>query len=70
MKSYTKLKSTAGEYIELSRILKKQNINFIWITDGLGWKKSLNPLFEAFKNNDYTFNLELLNLGSLDELLL
>lgn len=66
----SKLKSTAGEYIELSRILKKQNICFIWITDGLGWKTSLNPLFETFKNNDFTFNLELINCGCLKEVLL
>jgi type II restriction enzyme len=34
----SKLKSTAGEYKDLFNFLKNQNINLIWITDGLGWK--------------------------------
>jgi len=66
----SKLKSTAGEFIEIERMLKKQGIYFVWITDGLGWKTALNPLFETIKNNDYTFNLELVNCGALEELLL
>lgn len=68
--SGSKLKATAGEYIELNNILKRQNIEFIWITDGYGWKSSKNPLFETFINNDYTFNLELLYNGVLEELIL
>lgn len=66
----SKLKSTAGEFIEIERMLKKQGIYFVWITDGLGWKTTLNPLFETIKNIDYTFNLELINCGALEELLL
>ncbi|MBM3701024.1 MAG: restriction endonuclease [Actinobacteria bacterium] len=66
----SKLKSTAGEFIEIERMLKKQGICFVWITDGLGWKTTLNPLFETIKNIDYTFNLELINCGALEELLL
>ena len=66
----SKLKATAGEYIELNNILRKQNIDFIWITDGYGWKNSKNPLFETFINNDYTFNLELLYNGALEEVIL
>ncbi|MDD3819070.1 MAG: type II restriction endonuclease [Actinomycetota bacterium] len=66
----SKLKATAGEYIELNNILRKQNIDFIWITDGYGWKSSKNPLFETFVNNDYTFNLELLYNGALEEVIL
>ena len=63
----SKLKATAGEYRDLHNFLKNQNIDFIWITDGLGWKTAKNPLFETFKNNDYVFNLELLSQGVLNE---
>lgn len=66
----SKLKSTAGEYKDLSNLLKKQDIDFIWITDGCGWKTSKNPLFETFINNDYTFNLEFLYNGILEEVIL
>lgn len=66
----SKLKSTAGEYIELSNILKRQNIEFIWITDGCGWRTSKNPLFETFVNNNYIFNLEFLYNGILEEVIL
>ena len=66
----SKLKATAGEYIELNNILKKQNIEFMWITDGHGWKTAKNPLLETFSNNDYVFNLEFLYNGVLEEVIL
>ena len=55
----SKLKSTAGEYQHLNNILKGDAI-FVWITDGLGWKTTKNTLREAFNNNDYIFNLFML----------
>jgi len=68
--SGSKLKSTAGEYIELCNLLKRQNIEFIWITDGYGWKKTINPLSETFTNNDYVINIEFLYNGALEEIIL
>jgi len=55
----SKLKSTAGEYQHLNNILKNDAI-FVWITDGLGWETTKRPLREAFENNDYIFNLYML----------
>jgi type II restriction enzyme len=66
----SKLKSTAGEYQDVYKLLKKQNIYFIWITDGIGWLTSKNPLFEAFQELDYIFNLELLFSNVLNEIIL
>jgi type II restriction enzyme len=66
----SKLKATAGEYKDLYAFLKNQKIDFIWITDGLGWQRTKNPLFETFNNNDYVFNLELLNQGVFNEIIL
>jgi len=66
----SKLKATAGEFKDIHSLLKKQSISFVWVTDGLGWKTSKNPLFETFNNNDYVFNLELLYSGVLEEIIL
>jgi len=61
----SKLKSTAGEYRNLFDVLKGE-FNFIWITDGIGWKTAENPLRETFDHNDYLFNLSMLEKGILD----
>lgn len=61
----SKLKSTATEYIEMNRYWNKQGIEFIWITDGAGWKSTLKPLREYFDKADYLLNLEMLKEGLL-----
>lgn len=64
----SKLKAVCGEFKSLYRDLKKQNIDFIWITDGQGWKTALRPLEETYNNNEYVFNLYMLEEGILDKL--
>ncbi len=66
----SKLKSTATEYIEMNRYWNKQGIEFIWITDGAGWKSTLKPLREYFDKADYLLNLEILKDGVLKTILL
>lgn len=61
----SKLKSTATEYIEMNRYWNKQGIEFIWITDGAGWKSTLKPLREYFDKADYLINLEMLKEKAL-----
>lgn len=61
----SKLKSTAGEYRNLFDVLKDR-YKFIWITDGIGWKKSARPLRETFNHNDYLINLNMIQQGFLD----
>lgn len=56
----SKLKSTATEYIEMNRYWNKQGIEFIWVTDGAGWRSTLKPLREYFDKADYLLNLEML----------
>lgn len=63
--SGSKLKSTAGEYRNLSDILNGK-YKFCWITDGYGWKKTTRPLRETFNNNDYVFTLAMLEKGILN----
>ena len=64
----SKLKSTAGEYRNLSNVLNGK-YKFFWITDGMGWKTTAKPLRETFNHNDYLFNLTMLEKGILESLL-
>ncbi len=64
----SKLKAVCGEFKSLYGELKKQNIDFIWITDGLGWNTALRPLEETYNNNEYVFNLNTLENKIFDEL--
>lgn len=65
----SKLKSTATEYIEMNRYWNNQGIEFIWITDGAGWKSTLKPLREYFDKADYLLNLEMLKHGILKKII-
>ena len=66
----SKLKATAGEYKDLNDLMKNQNIDLIWITDGAGWKTARSSLEETFNHNDYVINLEMLKNGVLEEICL
>lgn len=66
----SKLKSTATEYVEMNRYWKNQEIEFIWITDGAGWRSTLKPLREYFDKADYLLNLEMLKDNILKDILL
>ncbi len=65
----SKLKSTATEYIRMNEFWNSQGIEFIWITDGAGWKNTLRPLREYFDKADYLLNLEMLKNGVLKKIL-
>ena len=65
----SKVKSTATEYIRMNEYWNNQGIEFIWITDGAGWKSTLKPLREYFDKADYLLNLEMLRRGVLKRIL-
>jgi len=65
----SKLKSTATEYVKMNEYWNNQGIEFIWITDGAGWKSTLKPLREYFDKADYLLNLEMLRNGILRNIL-
>lgn len=65
----SKLKATAGEYKELFKLLSRRH-KFIWITDGLGWRTTHRPLAEAFEAIDHVINLEMVQKGVLEALIL
>jgi hypothetical protein len=64
----SKLKAVCGEFKSLFSELKSQDIDFIWVTDGLGWNTALRPLEETFNHNEYVFNLAMLEADVLREL--
>jgi type II restriction enzyme len=65
----SKLKSTATEYVKMNEYWNAQNITFIWVTDGAGWKSTLKPLREYFDKADYLLNLEMLKNRNLNNIL-
>lgn len=65
----SKLKATAGEYRDLCNILKGKH-KFIWITDGDGWRVTARPLRETFEHNDYLLNLDMIEKGILERIIL
>lgn len=64
----SKLKAVCGEFKSLYTELKAQDIDFIWVTDGLGWNTTKRPLEETYNHNDYVFNLSMLEDGVLNKL--
>lgn len=64
----SKLKAVCGEFKTLYLELKTQSIDFIWVTDGLGWHDAKRPLEEVYNHNDYIFNITMLEKGVLEEL--
>ncbi len=65
----SKLKAVCGEFRSLYDELTKQNIDFVWITDGLGWETTKRPLEETFNhNNGQVFNLKMLEDNVLEQL--
>ncbi len=65
----SKLKSVAGEFSNLFSIIKNEETGFIWITDGEGWLTSKRSLLETFNKIDYVINIEMINSGLLEEIL-
>lgn len=66
----SKLKSTAGEYTDIFKQWANDGHQFIWITDGMGWTKSSRPLRDTFDKTDYILNLEMIQKGILEAIVL
>lgn len=66
----SKLKAVAGEFTTLNNFVStsKDNVTFIWVTDGQGWNTARRPLSEAFGHITNVFNLEMLRNDYLLEL--
>jgi len=65
----SKLKSTAGEYRTMFDFWKRDGHEFIWITDGAGWRNTQHPLRETFDHTDCVLNLAMVAKGVLEDIL-
>lgn len=68
----SKLKSVCGEFSMLNELIatSEDNVQFIWITDGLGWFTAKSPMTEAFSLIDNIFNLNMLKNNYLSDVFL
>lgn len=62
----SKLNETARSYKEIATASKDiKNFQFIWITDGAGWKSARKNLKETFDILDDIYNIADMNSGEL-----
>lgn len=65
----SKIKAISEEYIELNNALREENIQFVWITNGLAWTKNKKQLSRNLENIDNLINLKMLQDNYLDKLI-
>lgn len=65
----SKLNETARSYKKIAEeVAQIENVNFVWVTDGEGWKKSKNGLEEIYKILLTLYNIRDLEDGIFYEL--
>jgi type II restriction enzyme len=65
----SKPQEIVDSYIQRMHELKEAGWDFIWITDGDGWKSSKNQIHKAIKEVDYLLNLDMVKKGYLEKIL-
>ena len=63
----SKPQEIVDSYINRQNDLYENSFDFIWITDGYGWKDQYNQTDKAFKKIDYLLNLNFIKRGLLKE---
>ncbi len=59
-----------SSYINRREVLSSAGWKFVWLTDGIGWKKMKNPLHVGVENIDYVINSHFLRKGLLERIIL
>jgi type II restriction enzyme len=59
-----------SSYTDRNRVLKSAGWKFVWLTDGMGWKKMHRPLHVGVENMDYVINANFLRKGLLEQIIL
>ena len=59
------LKCAIQLYNYRQRELKQNGWNFVWITDGNGWKAGQNQMAKAFEEIDFVLNVNFVKKGFL-----
>lgn len=67
--SGSKPQEIVDAYINRQEELKKLKINFIWITDGPGWKSSKSQIKKALEKIDFVLNTHFVRAGLLEKIL-
>ena len=52
---------TANAYIDFQRKVCEKGLQFIWITDGRGWKEMKNTIIQSSKEIDFLMNYTIAN---------
>lgn len=65
-----KLNETARSYKNLFEESNKiEGFNFVWITDGIGWKSAKKNLEETFNIAEHIYNIEDLKNNIISEII-
>ncbi len=59
-----------SSYTDRNRVLTSARWKFVWLTDGMGWRKMKNPLRVGVENMDYVINTNFLRKGLLEQIIL
>jgi len=59
-----------SSYTDRNRVLTSAGWKFVWLTDGMGWKKMQRPLYVGIENIEYVINAHLLRKGILEKIIL
>lgn len=65
----SKPQEIVDSYINRQNELNENRFNFIWITDGDGWRGQKNQIRKGFEKIEYLLNLHFVRMGLLEEIL-
>lgn len=65
----SKPQEIVDSYTNRKNELANSKWSFIWLTDGVGWKKGTSQITNAFKDIDYVLNIKFASSGVLEEIL-
>ena len=65
----SKPQEIVDSYINRNNELKQSGWQFIWITDGMGWKSGSSQLKKAFREMDHVLNISFAKSGILQDIL-
>lgn len=54
--------SIAESYIEMHRVAKEYNVEFLWVTDGPAWREMTQPLLSSMEKIDWVLNYRMIDL--------
>jgi len=65
----SKPQEIVDSYTNRKNELVRAKWGFIWLSDGIGWKKGAHQITNAFNDMDYVLNIEFARKGILNEIL-